>query len=70
MESLLRHILLGTPDDLGLMGQPASGDPPRYVRLVFYDYEFTTPDERRDTGNWWKRRQTRSARPISLSDFR
>jgi hypothetical protein len=25
------------------------------VRALVYDYQFTTFDERRQTGNWWKR---------------
>ena len=28
---------------------------PRYVRARFYEYHFTTPAEKRATGNWWKR---------------
>jgi len=28
---------------------------PEGVRIVFYRYNFTTPAERRATGNWWKR---------------
>jgi hypothetical protein len=34
---------------------PFAGAPPRYVRAMVYDYQFTTFDERRQTGNWWKR---------------
>jgi predicted DCC family thiol-disulfide oxidoreductase YuxK len=28
---------------------------PRYVRALFYEYNFTTEDERNKTGAWWKR---------------
>jgi hypothetical protein len=34
---------------------PFAGKPPRYVRAMVYDYRFTTFEERRQTGNWWKR---------------
>ena len=29
--------------------------PPRFVRALLYEYRFTSPAERRATGNWWKR---------------
>jgi len=34
---------------------PFAGRPPRYVRAMEYDYQFTNFTERRQTGNWWKR---------------
>ena len=29
--------------------------PPRYVRAVLWQYWFTSMDEKRRTGNWWRR---------------
>jgi hypothetical protein len=29
--------------------------PPRYVRAVLWQYWFTSMDEKRSTGNWWRR---------------
>jgi hypothetical protein len=29
--------------------------PPRYVRAVLWQYWFTSRDEKRETGNWWRR---------------
>ena len=34
---------------------PFAGKPPRFVRAVVYDYQFTSFAERRQNGNWWKR---------------
>ena len=34
---------------------PFPDAPPRLVRARLMRYEFTTPDERRATGDWWKR---------------
>jgi hypothetical protein len=38
-----------------LAGNPFAERPPRYVRARLYTYRFTTPEERRQTGNWWSR---------------
>jgi hypothetical protein len=41
---------------LGLLARdPFDGKPPKFVRASFYRYEFTTPRERRLTGQVWKR---------------
>ena len=34
---------------------PFPGQPPKYIRAMVYQYRFTNFDERRRTGNWWKR---------------
>ncbi len=34
---------------------PFQDAPPHFIRARVYLYEFTTPDKRRQTGNWWKR---------------
>lgn len=56
LAGLMRGILRGSPDVLGLLqGDPFPDDPPRYIRLMVYKYRFATPIERRDTGAWWER---------------
>ncbi|MFZ0517048.1 MAG: lipase maturation factor family protein [Acidobacteriaceae bacterium] len=41
---------------LGLFaGNPFPNHPPRMVRAVLWQYWFTTLDEKRATGNWWRR---------------
>ncbi len=49
-------LLDGSPEVRGLLeADPFQGRPPRYVRAMLYDYSFTDLEERRKTGNWWKR---------------
>ena len=52
-----------------LARNPFAERPPRYVRAILYEYNFTTPAERRATGEWWKRRELREFFPaVSLND--
>jgi hypothetical protein len=52
----MMRLLQGSPPVLELLDQnPFAGKPPKYVRAMVYDYRFTTFEERRQTGNWWKR---------------
>ena len=49
-------LLEGSPDVRGLLeADPFGGRAPQYVRAELYDYSFTDAEERRRTGNWWKR---------------
>ena len=36
-------------------GNPFAQAPPKYVRAVLWQYWFTSREEKRATGNWWKR---------------
>ena len=52
----MMRLLQGSPPVLELLEyNPFAGNPPRFVRAIVYDYRFTTFEERRKTGNWWKR---------------
>ncbi|HEV2732875.1 MAG TPA: lipase maturation factor family protein [Terriglobales bacterium] len=52
----LERLLEGSPQVLGLLGRnPFPNAPPRYIRAQVYDYRFTTPEERKATGEWWHR---------------
>jgi lipase maturation factor 1 len=54
-----------------LAHNPFPEKPPRYVRAILYKYEFTSSEEHRATGAWWKRREIGEYFPeVSLSDFR
>jgi len=54
--SLLVKLLQGDRAILGLIRtNPFPDAPPRWVRARFYEYRFTTPEERRMTGRWWNR---------------
>ncbi|MGP8270599.1 MAG: lipase maturation factor family protein [Terracidiphilus sp.] len=50
------RLLENDPDVLALFeGNPFLQAPPRYVRSVLWHYWFTSMDEKRRTGNWWRR---------------
>jgi len=50
------RLLANDPDVLGLFqSNPFPNAPPRFTRAVLWQYWFTTGDEKRRTGNWWKR---------------
>lgn len=53
---LCRRLLEGSEPVLGLLAvNPFPEKPPRYLRAILYNYNFTTPAERKKSGNWWKR---------------
>ena len=55
-ERLLLRLLEADPATLRLLRKdPFAGAPPRWVRATLMRYRFTTPDERRRTGDWWVR---------------
>jgi hypothetical protein len=50
------RLLENNKDVLALFrGDPFSQVPPRYVRAVLWQYWFTTREQKRTTGNWWRR---------------
>jgi hypothetical protein len=50
-------LLEGDRATLGLLkANPFPDRPPRYVRALLYEYQFTNPAERAENGLWWKRR--------------
>jgi len=50
------RLLLGDNDVLALFRHnPFPQLPPRYVRAVLWQYWFTSMDEKRSTGDWWRR---------------
>ena len=56
LETLAARLRSGTPDVLALLGRnPFPGAPPKHVRVVLYDYRFSTIEEGRRTGAWWVR---------------
>ncbi|MCV7084505.1 lipase maturation factor family protein [Mycolicibacter hiberniae] len=55
-EALLQRLLRNDRDTLRLLGRnPFPDAPPRFVRILLYDYRFTTWAERRRDGAWWHR---------------
>jgi lipase maturation factor 1 len=50
-------LLENDRDVLGLFaGDPFGGTAPKYVRAVFWQYWFSTPQEKREQGIWWTRK--------------
>ncbi|MGA8729881.1 MAG: lipase maturation factor family protein [Terracidiphilus sp.] len=54
---LTEERLLGNDADVLALfkSNPFAKSPPRYVRAVLWQYWFTSMDEKRSTGNWWRR---------------
>jgi lipase maturation factor 1 len=50
------RLLTNDPDVLGLFrSNPFPRSPPRYTRAVLLQYWFTSKEEKRRTGDWWRR---------------
>src|SRR2546426_4926372 len=66
------RLLQGSPEVVALLAEnPFPGGPPRYVRLAYYRYRFSTPAERTYRGAWWDRVFAGYlTRPLSLADLR
>lgn len=67
---LLVRLLEGSPAVLDLLEKnPFPKGPPKYVRARLYRYRFTSFEERKKTGRWWKRERTGEYMPaFSLED--
>lgn len=60
-QNFLTRLLQGSPTVLALLEKnPFPENPPKFVRALLDDYTFTTPEERSESGAWWKRE------PISI----
>ena len=55
---------------MALLGEnPFPNGPPRYVRLVYYQYHFSSPAQKSETGAWWRRELLGYlTEPVSLGD--
>jgi len=50
------RLLQGSPGVLSLLARnPFPNGPPKYVRALVYEYQFTDFATRRATGDWWRR---------------
>jgi lipase maturation factor 1 len=55
-QQFMGRLLEGESSVLGLLKRnPFPGSPPKYIRAVLYEYEFTSVLEGKSTGAWWKR---------------
>jgi len=69
---LVVRLLQGSRDVSRLLANnPFPDQPPRYIRASFYRYRFTTVEEHRQSGAWWKRRELGEYLPtVSLEQLR
>jgi hypothetical protein len=69
--SLLERLLQNAPDVTRLLARnPFPDTPPKYVRAQLFEYHFTTAEEHRATGSWWKREERGKYLPaVSLENF-
>jgi predicted DCC family thiol-disulfide oxidoreductase YuxK len=69
---LVISLLHGKPQVAALFERnPFPQNPPSYVRATLYRYRFTTAEEHRETGAWWKRQELGEYLPsVSLEDVR
>jgi predicted DCC family thiol-disulfide oxidoreductase YuxK len=66
---LIVRLLEGSRDVTGLLARNQFPDkPPQYIRAMFYRYRFTSSEERRQTGAWWKRQELREYLPTISRD--
>jgi lipase maturation factor 1 len=67
---VVRRLLEGSPEILEFFtNNPFPDKPPLFVRAFVYDYHFTTPEERKQTGCWWRRDNKRVyLPPVTLMD--
>lgn len=56
----MQRLLENSPEVIALLdGNPFPDYPPLYVRAQFYEYVFTSSEEKEKTGAWWGRRLVR-----------
>lgn len=56
-QAFMFKLLQGSPAVLSLLKHnPFPENPPLEIRAMMYKYEFTSFNERKQTGHWWKRR--------------
>ena len=62
-----RRLIEGSSSVLQLFRRdPFRGKPPRMVRTIMWQYWFTSLDEKRRTGNWWRRQELGPFMPVAV----
>ncbi len=65
LASFMRGLLANEPSVVELIEvNPFEDSPPAQIRALIYEYEFTSPDERRESGHWWKRGEPMLYAPV------
>lgn len=56
LDRFLVRLQQNSPQVVSLLSDnPFADKPPRYMRVLAYRYDFTTAQQRRESGNWWRR---------------
>ncbi|MGK5595368.1 MAG: lipase maturation factor family protein [Parachlamydiaceae bacterium] len=56
LHQLIMRMLHGSTDVMALFKHnPFRDRPPRFIRALLFQYRFTSLEEKRETGRWWKR---------------
>lgn len=64
-QELLQELLRNDARVLELLhSNPFPGQPPNHIRSTLYRYRFTTPVERAQTGDWWRRERLGPYSPV------
>ncbi|MEZ4750785.1 MAG: lipase maturation factor family protein [Bdellovibrionota bacterium] len=65
LQRLSYRLLTNEPAALSLFEyNPFPEGAPKALRILRYRYEFTTPEEKANTGHWWKRRLLQEYSPV------
>lgn len=69
--ALAESLLRDRRDATHLLGHnPFPDTPPRFLRAKLFEYRFTTSEQHRATGAWWKREERGEYMPaVTLKDF-
>jgi hypothetical protein len=65
-QSLVLRLFEGSEPVLRLLQSSPFPEAPRYIRAVLYEYEFTTPAEKKASGHWWKRKNPGLYAPVMM----
>jgi hypothetical protein len=62
-----QRLLAGSKSVIRLFrNDPFNGKPPRMVRTILWQYWFTNLDEKKRSGNWWRRQELRPFMPVAV----
>jgi len=67
--NFMAKLLQQDPPSIGLIDKNPFDEtnPPKFIRALLYEYRFTTPEEKHETGDWWVRKLLgKYAGPVSL----
>jgi hypothetical protein len=65
-QRLILKLFVGSEPVQKLLKSQPFPTPPRYIRALLYDYEFTTAAERKNSGHWWKRKALGAYAPVMM----